>query len=283
MSYKAVQKRAVVTGAASGLGRAICLELARRGWSIGVVDIDDRGAERTLELVEQAGGKGEVFHADVGRPEDVEAMAGHFFDTWGGVDLLVNNAGVAVMGLAGDIPLDDWRWIIDTNLWGVIYGCHEFIPRMKAQGGGHIVNTASIAGIMSMAEWSPYNVTKSAVISLSETLRVELAPDNIGVTAVCPIYFKSNLTDEMRYTDPWQLEYLTTALTSARMSAETIAEKVVRAVERNKCYVVPQPSAKLLRLNKMLAPSTYHGLMRLLNRYGLLRPFVMRLSRWRLL
>lgn len=103
------------------------------------------------------------------------------------------------------------------------------------------------------------------------------------MTAVCPIYFKSNLTDEMRYTDPWQLEYLTTALTSARMSAETIAEKVVRAVERNKCYVVPQPSAKLLRLNKMLAPSTYHGLMRLLNRYGLLRPFVMRLSRWRLL
>ena len=122
-------KRVVITGAGSGLGRALSLEFARLGWKIGIVDINDAGSEQTLQMVEQAGGKGEVFHADVTDPSAVKAMADHFFSTWRGVDILVNNAGIAICGAVGDVPLEQWKTIVDINFWGMLYGCHEFIPR----------------------------------------------------------------------------------------------------------------------------------------------------------
>jgi len=281
--YKLDAKRAVITGAASGLGKSLATLLAGEGWRIGIVDINDAGARETLETVERAGGSGEVFHADVTVPEDVKAMADHFFDDWGGVDLLVNNAGVASVGFVGDIPLEDWRWVHDVNFWGMLYGCHEFIPRMKAQGGGHIVNVASSAGLLSCMEMAPYNTTKAAVISLSETLRAEAAPHNIGITVACPMFFNTNLLETARYTDDWEWDFFNRTFQYARMTSDEVARRIIAAVKKDKLYVVPQLSGKVWWLNKRLTPGVFHDLFRFLNRHGLLRPLLYGLARLGLL
>ena len=126
--------RAVVTGGGSGLGRAFCLEVARRGGRVVVSDVDLEGAEGTARQVRDAGAEAFVVECDVRDPEAVDALAGKADELLGGTDLLCNNAGVAVGGPFNEIPLEDWRWIMDINLWGVIYGCRTFVPKMQAQG-----------------------------------------------------------------------------------------------------------------------------------------------------
>ena len=184
-------KNVVITGAASGLGRALALAWAREGWKIGIADIDTDGAAQTLTMVEQAGGTGEIFRCNVRNLEEIEAMADHFFASWGSVGVIVNNAGVADVGCVGDIHIENWERMLDTSLWGVIYGCHAFIPRMKEQGGGYIVNTSSAAGLICLPHMAPYNVAKAGVISLSETLKCELSSSGIGVTVICPTFFNT--------------------------------------------------------------------------------------------
>ena len=276
-------KRAVITGAASGLGRSLSTTLAGEGWKIGIVDIDDVGAAETLELVKRAGGSGETFHADVSDPESVKAFADHFFDAWGGVDLLVNNAGVASAGILGDIPLENWNWMFDISFWGMLYGCHEFVPRMKAQRSGHIVNVASAAGLISLTEMGPYNAAKAAVISLSETLRMELAQDRIGITVACPMFFKTNLLVDMRYTDEWEREWAQSTFDSARMTSDEVARRIISAAKKDRLYVIPQLSGRIFWLLKRLMPETNYRIYRLLNRGGLLKPLANRLARWGLM
>jgi NAD(P)-dependent dehydrogenase (short-subunit alcohol dehydrogenase family) len=272
-------KRVVITGAGSGLGRALSLEFAKRGWKIGIVDINDASAEKTLQMVEQAGGKGEVFHADVTDPNAVKAMADHFFSTWRGVDILVNNAGIAIGGAVGNVPLEQWKTIVDINFWGMLYGCHEFIPKMKVQGGGHIVNVASAAGLLSLISMSPYSVTKAAVISLSETLRMEAAPYNIHITVACPMFFNTGLLDDMKTTDPWIGEVAKTAFQVGH-SADVMAKKLIKAVEQDKLFVVPMIYGKMLWLNKRLTPNLYYNLSAWLNMHGWLKPLYLKLARW---
>jgi len=252
---------AVITGAGSGLGRALALEWARRGWRIGVLDYNESGARETLDMVRAAGGEGEVRVCNVRRAEDVQATADHFFASWGTVGVVVNNAGVVDVGHVGDVRLENWQRIIETNLCGVIYGCHSFIPPMKAQGGGHIVNTASAAGWCNVPEMGPYNVVKAGVISLSETLRAELKPNNIGVTVICPSFFKSNLAQTMTCSDESTREQALQFLLEARSTAEGVAARVVEAVDENKLYVVPQLEARVSRLFKRLAPTLSTNLM----------------------
>ncbi|MCX5880381.1 MAG: SDR family NAD(P)-dependent oxidoreductase, partial [Deltaproteobacteria bacterium] len=255
------------------------LEFAKLGWKIGIVDINNAGSEQTLKMVEQAGGKGEVFQTDVTDPNAVKAMADHFFSTWRGVDILINNAGIAIGGTVGDVPLEHWKAIVDINFWGMLYGCHEFIPKMKAQGGGHIMNVASAAGLLNLIIMSPYSVTKAAVISLSETLRMEAAPDNIHITVACPMFFNTGLLDDMKTTDPWIGEVAKTAFQVGH-SADKIAKKLIRAVEKDKLYVVPMVYGKMLWLNKRLTPNLYYNLSAWLNRHGLLKPLYLKLARW---
>jgi len=272
-------KKVVITGAASGLGRALSLALARKGCRVGIVDINTEGAQETLEMVEQAGGSGEIYELDVRVVIDWEAMADHFFRSWGGVDVLVNNAGVVSVGYVGDIPIEDWEWIFSINFWGMVYGCHAFIPRMKAQGGGYIVNVASAAWIMALPEMAPYNTTKAAVVALSETLRGELAPWKIGVTAVCPMFFDTHLLDDMRYTDEFEVEFAHATFDNARMTADEVAQAVVKAVQKRKLYIVPQASGKVLWMIKRLHPGLWHGVQAFLNRTGVGRSLFMWMAR----
>jgi len=272
-------KRVVITGAASGLGRALALNLARKGCRIGIVDINVAGAEETLEMVAAGGGSGEVYELDVSVVSDWEAMAEHFFNSWGGVDVLVNNAGVASVGHVGDIPIEDWEWIFNINFWGMVYGCHTFIPHMKKQGSGYLVNVASAAGLLCLLEMAPYNTTKAAVISLSETLRSELSPAKIGVTVACPMFFNTHLLDDMRYTDEFETEFAHTTFEYARMSAGEVAAAVVKAVEKKRLYVVPQRSGRIFWAIKRMHPGQYHESLALLNLTEFGRKFLMWMAR----
>jgi NAD(P)-dependent dehydrogenase (short-subunit alcohol dehydrogenase family) len=276
---KSAGKKAVVTGAASGLGRALALNLARDGWTVGIADINMPEAERTLEMVEKAGGGGEVHQCDVRDIDRFAETADHFFNTWGGVSLLINNAGIAVAGFTCEIDIKDWRRIVDINLMGMVHGCHAFIPRMKAQGGGHIVNVASAAGFTSLPEMAPYNITKAGVIGLSETLRTELAPDHIGVTVVCPLFFETNLDKTASYTEDFQHEFHVSAAENARMTADDVARIALRAARRGRLYAVPQLSAKLFYVTKRLSPRLYSGTLTFLYKTGVARPLVMWMAR----
>lgn len=271
--------KAVITGAASGIGRAFAVALAAEGWKVGLADINVNGAGETLEMVERAGGAGEVFECNVRSLDSVQSMADHFFETWGKVGLLMNNAGVGAGGEVGVIPITDWETTIETDLWGVVYGCHCFLPRMKEQKTGHIVNTASIAGIITGAEMAPYNVAKAAVIALSQTLKVELAPYGIGVTVACPNFVATSivettldLCDVGSYTDGYALDVFRGAMESTSLTPEILAEKLLDAVLKNRLYLLPNLSSKLLWLNVRTSPATYFGLWAALNRRGWSRP-----------
>jgi NAD(P)-dependent dehydrogenase (short-subunit alcohol dehydrogenase family) len=275
-------KTVVITGAGSGFGRALALNLARKGWRIGIADINDVGSKETLKMVEQTGGSGEVFHVDVADPQAVKKMADHFYSKWKRVDLLINNAGIAVGGAIGDVTLENWKLVTDIDYLGVVYGCHEFVSRMKAQGGGHILNIASAAGILSLAYMGTYNAAKAAVIALSETLRVEVAPDNIGVTVCCPTFFNTGLLDDMDTTSPWIGDVASTAFSNG-ISAETVAKRTIKAVEKNKLYAIPMIFMKILWLNKRLTPGFYYALPTFLHKRGLMQPLYLKLAQWGIL
>lgn len=263
--------RAVVTGGGSGLGRALCLQLARRGGRILVADVRLDRAEATAAEVRAAGGVAEALACDVGRLEDMERAADGTERLWGGTDLLVNNAGVAVAGRVGEVPIADWEWILRVNLWGPIHGCHAFVPRMKAAGrGGWILNVASSAGIASLPEMGPYNVGKAGVISLSETLNAELAPFGIGVAALCPTFFKTHLTETMRSTEAQRA--LTERLFSlATLTADGVAAAALRGLEAGRPIVIPQLDGALLWRVKRLVPELYSWLLRKEEEHGLMR------------
>jgi NAD(P)-dependent dehydrogenase (short-subunit alcohol dehydrogenase family) len=253
--------RAVVTGAGSGLGRALALELARRGGRLLVTDIREDTVAETARLVAEAGGEAHPLACDVRCPEHLEHLAAEADRRWGGTDLLVNNAGVACAGYVGDLPLDDWRWIVDINMWGVVHGCHAFVPAMKARGAGFILNVASAAAVASLPEMAPYNMTKAAVVSLSETLHAELAPHGIAVTALCPTFFESGLMDTFRSSHERQRQMSAALFQRSTATAGGVARAGLRALERGRVLVIPQADGRFMWRLKRLAPQLYHRVL----------------------
>jgi len=253
--------RAVITGAGSGLGRAIALEVAGRGGSILVADIHEGRVEETASLIRSLGSRAETIVADVTKLEDVEAMAEAMDRAFGGVDLVVNNAGVAVAGPVGEVPLEDWRWILEINLMGVVHGCHVFAPRLKAQKSGFILNVASNAGIASLPEMGPYNVSKAGVVALSETLYSELGQHGIGVSALCPTFFKTNLLETMRAPDASQHEKASRFFERSKITAEEVAKIALDGLEAGDPIIIPQADGRVVHALKRLSPKLYFGLL----------------------
>jgi NAD(P)-dependent dehydrogenase (short-subunit alcohol dehydrogenase family) len=237
--------RAVVTGAASGLGRAFALQLASRRARLLVADVDDHGLEETVRLVAQAGGEVHAARCDVSKSDEVGALLGAADRTLGGVDLLVNNAGVSVSGSVGEVPLDDWEWILGVNLWGVIYGCHHFVPRFKQQRSGHIVNVASAGGLFSLPNLAPYNVTKAGVVALSEGLSVELAEHGVGVTVLCPMSFKTRLFESGRsHKNSVSADLVAKLMGRAKIQADGVARFALEAADAGRLYAVPHTDGR---------------------------------------
>jgi NAD(P)-dependent dehydrogenase (short-subunit alcohol dehydrogenase family) len=177
-------RTAVVTGGGSGIGREIALELARAGMHLVLADIELDAAERVADEVRALGPRALAVHTDVADLASVEALAKAAGAEFGAVDVLCNNAGVLIFGAAQDLKVDDWRWVLDVNVFGVLHGVYTFLPRMLERGEpAHIVNTASIA---SLAGRGVYGVSKAAILNITETLHADLEGTNVGVTALLP-------------------------------------------------------------------------------------------------
>jgi NAD(P)-dependent dehydrogenase (short-subunit alcohol dehydrogenase family) len=246
-------KTVVVTGAASGIGREITRAFARRGARLAVADINAGGLEKVrLELTPLAA-KVYAQVVDVAVAADVESFCDSVYREMGRVDVLCNNAGVAVSGAFEDIALEDWQWILGINLMGVIHGCHYFYPRMIAQGGGgHIVNIASAAGLFPLPGSIPYSCSKYAVVGLSETLRAEAALHGIGVSAICPGFVASGIFDSARQCTPRTdmtheeaASQLREKLRKHGRTPEKVAAAVLKAVEKDQGVAACLAEARL--------------------------------------
>lgn len=225
--------RILVTGAGSGLGKAMATKFARAGWQVLVTDVDSTAAETVAKELDAS-----VLRLDVTDEASWTAALDWCQREWGGLDVLVNNAGVAGGGRFERIPLEDWDWIWEINLRGVIQGCRTFVPMFKKQGSGHLVNVASLAAIMNLPAMSSYNVTKAGVVSLSETLRYELRPYGIATTVVCPGFVKTNIGDRTRSADPAAAKVNAKLLESSKVSPEDVADQVFDAVRRKRFLVL---------------------------------------------
>ncbi|MCF8037026.1 MAG: SDR family oxidoreductase [Desulfobacteraceae bacterium] len=268
------EKRILITGAGSGFGRALALVFAEMGWQVAIAEINPERASQTAEMVKKAGGQPIEIPCDVTRPEDLEAAAKRIQEQWGGLDILVNNAGVAAAGLVENTPLETWEWILALNTKSIIYGCRAFIPMFKDQGGGYIVNMASAAGIASLPEMACYNVTKAAAISLTETLRTELIPFHIGVSVICPTFFKTNLMDQFTSPDAQQREMANAFFNKSRYTPEKIARHVVKSINRNRFYILTQHDARLAWRLKRFFPELYFKGIGFIYRTGLFKRFL---------
>ncbi|HET7876867.1 MAG TPA: SDR family NAD(P)-dependent oxidoreductase [Methylomirabilota bacterium] len=238
-------KTAVVTGGASGIGRALGLVLAREGARVVVADLDEAGMAETVAGVKKAGSHGIAVKTDVTRRESVQALADRAFGEWGAVHVLCNNAGVAVHGGLEAATHADWEWVLGVNLWGVIHGIEAFVPRMIAQKApGHIVNTASMAGLIASQGLGVYNTSKYAVVGLSETLQKDLRPYDISVSVLCPMGVSTNIRTSERNrpaglrnpAGPEDNAWF--ELIGRYLSPEEVAEQVLRAIRANRLYIL---------------------------------------------
>jgi len=250
----AQEPRCVITGAASGFGRALSLHLAPRGAHFVLGDIDQAGLKETVDLVLGRGAKSaKAVPCDVTRLENVQALAAACD---GEVDLVVNNAGVSGGGPVGESSLEDWRWVIDINFFGVLHGCHVFSPIMRGQGRGNILNVASAAGLLSAPAMGAYNVSKAGVVALSETLSAELHGTDVKVTVLCPTFFQTNIAKNGRFPDE-KTRARAERFVREGKSAEMVARAAVRAVEKGRLYCVPMADGRAFWRLKRLAPESF--------------------------
>jgi NAD(P)-dependent dehydrogenase (short-subunit alcohol dehydrogenase family) len=241
------QAAAVVTGGGSGIGRALALALAREGARITVADLDEAGMAATVSAIREQGGRATAVRTDVSRLADVQALADRAWSEWGAVHVLCNNAGVALHGGLESATHADWEWAIGVNLWGVIHGVETFVPRMIAQRApGHVVNTASMAGLIASQGLGVYNTTKYAVVGLSETLQKDLRAYNIGVSVLCPMGVATNIRQSERgrpahLRNPAPAGAAEVTLIGRTLTAAEVADQVIRAIRANRLYVITHP------------------------------------------
>src|SRR5690606_31082433 len=231
--------KVLITGAASGLGRALALRYAREGAAICIADINMGGAAETLNMVESAGGSGWIYELDVRSEANWNALRDEVVKRWNGIDLVINNAGVATGDRIDAGDWEWWNWIIDINLKGVALGCRTFTPLMKQQGSGAFINVASLAGLLKAPSMASYNATKAAVIAISETMHFELLPYGINVTALFPGFFRTNLNHGMKTSDPDMLKFVDKVFEASALDADDIADAAYKAVEKNQMISTP--------------------------------------------
>ncbi len=246
-------KIAFVTGAASGIGRAVCEEMGRRGAVVVATDINQEGVEEVAAKITSAGGKAEAALLDVTRAEDVQKLVEDTASKHGRLDYIFNNAGIAVGGEVYDLSLDHWRQIIDINLWGVIYGTHAAYPIMVKQRFGHIVNVASTAGLVAFPSCTPYATTKHAVVGLSSSLREEAREFGVKVSCVCPTFIKTNIFESAVMVNASRDGLVATAEETG-MGVAKAALKILRGVEKNQRIINFPAQARLFWLLHRLHP-----------------------------
>ena len=250
------RKVAVVTGAASGIGRELALACASEGAHLTLADVDEKGLAATVGLL-PPGSEAITMRCDVTQASDLEALAQRTYERFGAAHVVFNNAGVAVAGPVWSAPLDEWKWVLDVNLMGVVHGIRAFVPRMlAAKTEGHVVNTASVAGLLSVPGSGVYCASKHAVVSLSECLHhdLKIAGAPIGVSVLCPAWVATGIAESGRNRpaalaerNPLAAPYeqaVRKAVASGKLSAAEVARITVDAVKANRFYVLPHQKIK---------------------------------------
>jgi short-subunit dehydrogenase len=255
---------AVVTGAAAGIGRATALTLAKRGCDVALVTRQNKeGLEETAHAIERLGRRSSVHMVDVGDraamarlPDEVLAVHGH-------VHILVNNAGVTLMGEFQDLSLENIDWIIDINLWGVLHGTKFFLPAIRRESWGHICNVSSVQGLLALTSQSTYSATKFAVRGFSEALRGELAPHNIGVSVVFPGLINTDVVRSARAQGDAAIKMqsdLAKVVHRFAMSPEDCARQIVDGIEKNRARSLITRSSQVIDVLKRVMPTTIDAL-----------------------
>ena len=256
LSQNHPKKRAFITGAASGLGRAFANELAKDGWTIGLADINESELQLAAAEVKQSGGNPLYFYLDVANKEQYQTVATDFLSQAGGIDLLFNNAGVGDGSVFEEYSLANYEWMVGINQMGVVYGSYYFLPAMKKQGSGHILNTASAAAIGCAPTMAAYNMTKAAVVAISETLYGELMDHNIQVSCIQPTYFKTNVIQHAR---GGELVKKATEMFMAKsgLGAASVAQEILTRAGKKELYIILPKDARKMWLFKRLAPTWF--------------------------
>ncbi|MGE9808442.1 SDR family NAD(P)-dependent oxidoreductase [Janibacter sp. G1551] len=243
--------RVLITGAASGFGQALANEYLAAGVRVLGTDI---AAERPAGVPAGA----DYLQLDV-RDDAHWARARHWVQReWGGLDLLINNAGIAVGGTIDQTSMEDWQRIVDINLLGVARGCHTFAPDFIAQGSGQIANVASLAGLVHAPQMSAYNTVKAGVVALSDTLSHELAPHGIAVSAICPSFFRTALADSLDAPDPELESAARHLIDGAPRSAETVARRAVKGIARHRRVILTDVDGQVAWRLRRFALPVYH-------------------------
>ncbi|UCH30631.1 MAG: SDR family oxidoreductase [Myxococcales bacterium] len=257
-------KVAVVTGAGHGIGKETAIALANKGCRLALCDINEAALEGVRHQLEEAGATVTAHPVDVSDKEQVAQFASDVITAHGEANILINNAGVTVYASFEEHDIEDLEWILGVNLWGVIYGCKYFIPHLKAAGEGHIVNLSSVFGIIAPPLQTSYVASKFAVRGFSESLRAELADDNVGVTSVHPGAIKTNIIQNARLVTDTHAELRdSTQRLFDRLGTtpDVVAARVVKAIEYNSPRVLITKEARVADALKRLMPATTDGIV----------------------
>jgi NAD(P)-dependent dehydrogenase (short-subunit alcohol dehydrogenase family) len=259
----------VVTGAGSGIGRATAIAFARRGARVHVVDLASERAQTVTREISDGGGVAFAHAVDCRDAAAVAALAETVLAREGRVDILHNNAGVGHGAPIEETSLEDWRWVLDTNLWSVIHGVHAFLPGMLARGAGHIINTASAAGLFALPGAAPYTTSKFAVVGLSESLAAELRPRGIAVTAICPGITRTNIVRDGRVelSGPLDRERVHQFYERWGADPDEVAEVVLRAAEERSPVALVPLHAFVPWLMKRVSNELYIAIAGVLHKY----------------
>ena len=268
-------KNCFITGAASGIGRSFALALAKEGMNLFISDINTENLKRVKEEIEAIGVKVFAERCDVSKYDDFERAANDFYEKLGEVDLLINNAGIAIGGSAIDLELEDWKKVLDINLWSIIYSLKVFLPRMLERGTGHIVNVASVAGVLGATEPLPYVSSKFAVVGLSEALFCQLSRLGIEVSIVLPSYVRTNIFDNAEVKFPKalidgideqkleELRKITVAdYVSTSSSPDRVVKKYIKGIKNNQLYIFDAGWISPLMTAKGNSPQNYENMLR---------------------
>ncbi|MGB7845050.1 MAG: SDR family NAD(P)-dependent oxidoreductase [Candidatus Acidiferrum sp.] len=256
---------AVVTGAGSGMGRCLAQQLSAKGSSLALADVSEKGLNETVALLNGAKGKVTRHIVNVAEEAQVQAFAEEVDRQHGRATVVFNNAGVALLGHFEEISLHDFRWLMDINFWGVVYGVNYFLPLLKREKRAHIVNTSSLLGFFGAAGQSAYCASKFAVRGFTESLHHELLGTNVDVTSVHPGFVRTSIAEHARVGHRAEGNIRKDSLARfqkvARTDAHKAAAKILRAVEQRKARVLIGPDAYFVDIWQRLKPASYWNLL----------------------
>jgi NAD(P)-dependent dehydrogenase (short-subunit alcohol dehydrogenase family) len=262
-------KVAIITGAGSGIGKGLAEELARRGGQVVICDINSERIEKTAEGIRASGGKAAACRVDVSDYDAVQKMIEDAVAAHGRVDYLFNNAGVAIAGPANKLSIDDWRKVLNVNLFGVVHGVAAAYPVMVRQGFGHIINTASVEGLAPFFATACYVTSKYGVVGLSNALRTEGAAHGVKVSVVCPGYVTTAIFSDSKVVGIDRQKQLAGIPDWVGVTPEQCAKIILRGVEQNQAFIVVTFFAKFLWLLNRVSPNLVIWIMNKMYRNAL--------------